>query len=243
MTEHLGDRISPLIDHELDHDARDRALAHLAGCDPCQREVIRMRALKAQLVTLRDPAMSDAFVARLRGLGAVPPAAPVDPPSSRPVAAGQSGVGTGTETTRVARVATPRRPAVRRDRPAGRARGSHRPLPPPMVSRSRGSAPRPDIAGRSGPRRPNPAERGRRPLLARPTGPRRSTVRRTLLGSAALLVLAMTGTAVGDVGGSTRPGGSVAVPTVSSVVAPGPAAGGSLRLIPMFSPMRVSFRR
>ncbi|MCK9925006.1 zf-HC2 domain-containing protein, partial [Frankia sp. AgPm24] len=112
MTEHLGDRVSPLIDHELDHDARDRALAHLAGCDPCQREVIRMRALKARLVTLRDPAMSDAFVARLRGLGAVPPAAPVDPPSSRPVAAGQSGVGTGTETTRVARVAPPRRPGA-----------------------------------------------------------------------------------------------------------------------------------
>ncbi|WP_250639072.1 hypothetical protein [Frankia sp. AiPa1] len=67
-------------------------------------------------------------------------------------------------------------------------------------------------------------------------------MRRTLLGSAALLVLAMTGTAVGDGGGSARQG-PVAVPTVSSVVAPGPPAGSSLRLIPMFTPMRVSFRR
>ncbi|MCL9797377.1 zf-HC2 domain-containing protein, partial [Frankia sp. AgKG'84/4] len=70
MTEHLGDRVSPLIDHQLDHDARDRALAHLAGCARCQAEVVELRQVKGLLVAMEAPAMSGALVARLRDIGA-----------------------------------------------------------------------------------------------------------------------------------------------------------------------------
>ncbi|CAO5182106.1 Zinc-finger domain-containing protein [Frankia sp. AiPs1] len=331
MTEHLGDRISPLIDHQLDHDARDRAFAHLAGCSTCQHEVARMRRLKAQLVALRDPMMSDAFVARLRDLGAVSPVAragghgrsrppgrpliqpmtrsgflghgaqsstlapvppapvPVEPPPGAPARQGQAEVS--------ARQADPRSPlAAQSLSPSASLPRLSGPMPEsmtpqgagpvveagpaaeagparPLGARPLGARPDPIVASRSGvprmradrligpgrsavPPRPAPRRgpgrdgvsrtgprgRPRRRLPSRPTGFRGSAVRRTLLGSAALLVLAMTGTAVGDGGGSARQG-PVAVPTVSSVVAPGPPAGSSLRLIPMFTPMRVSFRR
>ena len=46
---HLGDRVSALVDGELDHDARDRALAHLASCARCRAAVEEERWLKSRL--------------------------------------------------------------------------------------------------------------------------------------------------------------------------------------------------
>jgi len=43
---HLGDRLSALIDGELDGAERDRAHAHLAGCQQCRTEAAELRALK-----------------------------------------------------------------------------------------------------------------------------------------------------------------------------------------------------
>lgn len=43
---HLGDRVAALVDGELPHDARDRALAHLAHCPQCRDEVEAQRGVK-----------------------------------------------------------------------------------------------------------------------------------------------------------------------------------------------------
>ncbi|MCK9893736.1 anti-sigma factor [Frankia sp. AgB32] len=302
MTEHLGDRVSPLIDHQLDHDARDRALAHLAGCARCQAEVAELRRVKGLLVAMEDPAMSGALVARLCGIGAEtgPPARP----GERRGAAATRAAATRAAATRAAatRAAATRAVATRAVAAAGPAPGgSARPggpsasdgssgssaAPPPEAAsapgRSRlglglvelpvapngrphrgvrlrrgthtrsGGPPRGPRAGSARPSRPGrpgvgPSPDSARGRSRRPSPPRllsapKSSVRRTLLGSAALLVLAVTGAAMTDNGGNARPGGSVAVPTVSSVVAPGQPTGGSLRLIPMFTPVRVSLRR
>ncbi len=271
MTEHLGDRVSPLIDHQLDHDARDRALAHLAGCARCQAEVAELRQVKGLLVAMEDPAMSGALVARLRGIGA-------ESESESPARAGRHGRadgGTRAGSGRAMAVSGPSpggsgafrtasrselTPASGRSRPGfaepTAAPGGRRPSAARLrgAARSRpGGSPRGPRAGSARPPTPGwhgvgPSPDGARGRPRRPSGPRRlpvprSSVRRTLLGSAALLMLAVTGAAMTDNGGNARPGGSVAVPTVSSVVAPGQPAGGSLRLIPMFTPVRVSLRR
>ncbi|WP_462204061.1 anti-sigma factor family protein [Frankia sp. CcWB3] len=81
MTEHLGDRISPLIDHQLDHDARDRALAHLACCGECQREVAALRIVKARLVALDGPDLPGGLAVWLLSLGG-PAAVPASSPGS-----------------------------------------------------------------------------------------------------------------------------------------------------------------
>jgi anti-sigma factor RsiW len=49
VRDHLGDRAAALVDGQLGHDARDRALAHLARCTQCQQEVELQRRLKAAL--------------------------------------------------------------------------------------------------------------------------------------------------------------------------------------------------
>ncbi|KJE25092.1 hypothetical protein FF36_00704 [Frankia torreyi] len=245
MTEHLGDRVSPLIDHQLDHDARDRALAHLAGCADCQREVVALRQVKARLVALGDPGLPDDVAARLLRIGASEPwpkrtmadprPSPLSPSRrtpSRPDATGH-GRSAAQPTDRVAsdRVASRRRSRRGSTEPPGRTR------PGPRAAR-RGT-------GRRQGARPG-GSRDRLPLRPSPPprpGQGRSSMRRTLLGSAALLMLAVTGAAVSDGRGNARPAGPIAVPTVSSVVVPGSPAGGSLRLIPMFTPMKVSLRR
>ena len=48
---HLGDRLSALVDGELDGAERDRAYAHLAGCEQCRNEAAELRALKRKLST------------------------------------------------------------------------------------------------------------------------------------------------------------------------------------------------
>lgn len=82
----LGDTLSALVDGELDHAARERALAHLGGCVGCRAEVEAHRRLKARLAGLdADPVPPNALTGRLLGL-AVPG---VDlPPHSAPARSG-----------------------------------------------------------------------------------------------------------------------------------------------------------
>ena len=52
---HLDKRISALVDGELGHDARDRALAHVAHCSACRDRLGAERALKERLATSASP--------------------------------------------------------------------------------------------------------------------------------------------------------------------------------------------
>jgi anti-sigma factor RsiW len=71
---HLGERISALVDGELDHDARDRALAHLSRCELCRAAVAEERWVKARLKQL--PA-TEPSAALLTSLFAAVPASPL----------------------------------------------------------------------------------------------------------------------------------------------------------------------
>jgi len=63
---HLGDRLSALVDGELNGAELDRAHAHLAGCEQCRDEAAELRRLKVQLRGLTDGAPSeDAMTSRL----------------------------------------------------------------------------------------------------------------------------------------------------------------------------------
>ncbi|NRQ35594.1 anti-sigma factor [Nonomuraea sp. NN258] len=78
---HLGERVSALVDGELNHTERDRALAHLTFCADCRREVESMRALKSRLRSLDGPAMpADLTMSLLR---MAEPGGPL-PPRERP---------------------------------------------------------------------------------------------------------------------------------------------------------------
>jgi anti-sigma factor RsiW len=52
---HLGERASALIDGELGHTERERALAHLTLCADCRAELDAIRALKSRLRSLDAP--------------------------------------------------------------------------------------------------------------------------------------------------------------------------------------------
>jgi hypothetical protein len=73
---HLGELIAALVDNELSHDGRDRALAHIAGCAECRAEVDRQRRLKALLANQADPHPSAALQARLRAIADGTPGTP-----------------------------------------------------------------------------------------------------------------------------------------------------------------------
>jgi len=49
---HLRDLIAALVDGELSHNERERALTHLAGCTACRAEVAAHRAVKDRLANL-----------------------------------------------------------------------------------------------------------------------------------------------------------------------------------------------
>ncbi|WP_460364290.1 anti-sigma factor family protein, partial [Actinocorallia lasiicapitis] len=65
----LGESITALVDGELDHDARDLALSHLAGCDSCRAEATAFRALKKRLSVLTPPSAAPALLVRLFAMG------------------------------------------------------------------------------------------------------------------------------------------------------------------------------
>lgn len=68
--QHLGDRLSALVDGELGHDARERVLAHVATCPKCKAEVDAQRRLKSVFAQAAPPPPSESFLARLQGLPA-----------------------------------------------------------------------------------------------------------------------------------------------------------------------------
>ncbi|GGY00815.1 anti-sigma factor family protein [Streptomyces djakartensis] len=68
--QHLGDRLSALVDGELGHDARERVLAHVATCAKCKAEVDAQRRLKSVFAEAAPPPPSESFLARLQGLPA-----------------------------------------------------------------------------------------------------------------------------------------------------------------------------
>jgi anti-sigma factor RsiW len=67
---HLGEEISALVDGELSHDARDRALAHIAGCVECRSAVDAERRTKAIVAGLERPDVPVELAERLRALPA-----------------------------------------------------------------------------------------------------------------------------------------------------------------------------
>lgn len=68
VEQHLGDRLSALVDGELGHDTRERVLAHLATCAKCKAEADAQRRLKNVFAAAAPPPPSESFLARLQGL-------------------------------------------------------------------------------------------------------------------------------------------------------------------------------
>jgi anti-sigma factor RsiW len=111
---HLGDRLSALIDGELDGAERDRASAHLAGCEQCRTEAAELRALKRKLSTLLSRAPAEAAMTR-RLIAMTGPGGPL-PPRRRllRLAPGPARRQTRRETRRETRRPGPRGPVRRR---------------------------------------------------------------------------------------------------------------------------------
>jgi hypothetical protein len=63
--DHLGPRLAALVDGELSHDDRDRALAHIAGCAQCRSLVESERTMKNQLGAMAMPEPSARLMAAL----------------------------------------------------------------------------------------------------------------------------------------------------------------------------------
>jgi anti-sigma factor RsiW len=95
---HLGDRLSALIDGELDGAERDRAHAHLAGCEQCRTEAAELRALKRKLSSLLPGAPAEAAMTR-RLIAMTGPGGPL-PPRRRPGKPGRPERQAGRETRR-----------------------------------------------------------------------------------------------------------------------------------------------
>ncbi|MFD5747072.1 anti-sigma factor family protein [Streptomyces sp. NPDC127033] len=74
--QHLGDRLAALVDGELDHDARERVLAHLATCAKCKAEADAQRRLKNAFAQAAPPQLSAGLLARLQGLPGGPGSGP-----------------------------------------------------------------------------------------------------------------------------------------------------------------------
>ena len=75
---HLGDRLSALVDGELDGAERDRAYAHLASCEQCRTEAAELRALKQKLRALISGAPAEAAMTR-RLIAMTGPGGPLPP--------------------------------------------------------------------------------------------------------------------------------------------------------------------
>jgi hypothetical protein len=65
---HLGPRISALVDGELGHEARDRALAHVAHCAGCRELLESERAVKELLAAAAPPQPPVTVLASLQAL-------------------------------------------------------------------------------------------------------------------------------------------------------------------------------
>jgi anti-sigma factor RsiW len=78
---HLGERLTALVDEELGHDEREKALVHLAACDECRAEADALRGLKRRLRALGDTMPAEGLIRRLQAMGE--PGDPVPPPVPR----------------------------------------------------------------------------------------------------------------------------------------------------------------
>ena len=65
---HLGQRLSALIDGELELDERDRVLIHMARCGSCRDEVAALRMLKRRMNALGEAAAGASLTGRLMSL-------------------------------------------------------------------------------------------------------------------------------------------------------------------------------
>ncbi len=65
---HLGQRLSALIDGELDLDERERVLVHMARCGSCRDEVAALRMLKQRMNALGEAAAGAGLTGRLMSL-------------------------------------------------------------------------------------------------------------------------------------------------------------------------------
>jgi anti-sigma factor RsiW len=65
---HLGQRLSALIDGELDLDERERVLIHMARCGSCRDEVAALRMLKRRMNALGEAAAGAGLTGRLMSL-------------------------------------------------------------------------------------------------------------------------------------------------------------------------------
>ena len=110
---HLGDRLSALIDGELDGAERDRASAHLASCEQCRTEAAELRALKRKLSTLVSRAPAEAAMTR-RLIAMTGPGGPLPPRRRLPRLAPGPGAGDRRKTRRENRRPGPRGPVRRR---------------------------------------------------------------------------------------------------------------------------------
>ncbi|CAA9314445.1 MAG: hypothetical protein AVDCRST_MAG07-737, partial [uncultured Frankineae bacterium] len=81
----LADVAAALVDGELDHAARERALRHLMRCPACRAEVDLQRRLKARLRDVGPPSPSAALTSRLLGLPVTTPLGPPEARSADPV--------------------------------------------------------------------------------------------------------------------------------------------------------------
>ncbi|TQN32755.1 putative zinc finger protein [Haloactinospora alba] len=81
--DHLGERLSALVDDEMGHAERDRALGHLASCEKCRFEADELRRLKRRLHVVDAPEPSTDFLGRLTAMGG-PPSGECDPPDDDP---------------------------------------------------------------------------------------------------------------------------------------------------------------
>ena len=75
---HLGDRLSALVDGELDGAELDRVHAHLASCEQCRTEAAELRALKKKLRALMTGAPAEAAMTR-RLIAMTGPGGPMPP--------------------------------------------------------------------------------------------------------------------------------------------------------------------
>lgn len=70
---HLGQRLSALIDGELDTDDRERVLGHLARCGWCRDEAAALRTLKRRMNALGEAAAGAGLTGRLMDLSDISP--------------------------------------------------------------------------------------------------------------------------------------------------------------------------
>lgn len=136
LSQHLGDRVAALVDGELDHEARDRALAHIAHCAACRAEVEAHRAVKEMLRRAVAPRPDAGTVTDLLALaapgGPLPPRArsmplaplvpELPPPSRWPSRQPPSPMARSASTTRPAGRGDRQRPGTAARRPASRVR-------------------------------------------------------------------------------------------------------------------------